>query len=226
MAGVHEFAMKYLNTDGTPKKIKVGGGQCGELVQEYFKYCIEGAGHTYTPIYCNATGYVKDWITDQATNAKVTKYFNQYPYSKDILRDGDIIVWTTKYVNYPHAAISRKVFRSDGYMLCLAQNMGHSYVEQVYHLCNQKGMYILRLKEWEPKVETSTTKTYNVGDKIVLTKDIPAYPTATRAMKSDRSTATYKKGTTYYVWKKWTNGALNLTKNMSSAGGWVNPKDI
>ena len=61
--------------------------------------------------------------------------------------------------------------------------------------------------------------TLNIGDKVILTKDVKGYNTANNALKGKNPTVTYSSGE-YYVYKFYKN-AVNITKNKNVPGAWV-----
>lgn len=65
----------------------------------------------------------------------------------------------------------------------------------------------------------------NVGQTIKISNSISGHNNAADAMAGRNRTTTYKAGT-YYIYKKYTNGAINITRVKGTPGAWVNPKNI
>lgn len=81
-------------------------------------------------------------------------------------------------------------------------------------------------------IEPTTTTTapapissLNKGDKFILSREIKGYMTAADAKSEVNSIKTMAVGT-YFVYKTWSNGMINISKTPGVPGAWVNPKYI
>lgn len=61
------------------------------------------------------------------------------------------------------------------------------------------------------------------GNKFTTNRNILGYKNATDAMAGRNSSKTYPVGT-YYIFRKYSNGAINISRTQGTPGVWVNPK--
>ena len=82
----------------------------------------------------------------------------------------------------------------------------------------------LKLKNGES--DKSITSNNDVEKYEIVVDNIPGYSNASDAKNGTNPKATLTKGT-YYIFRKYTNGCYNITKDSTgkTPGSWINPKD-
>lgn len=95
-----------------------------------------------------------------------------------------------------------------------------NYLEANFHYIAQEVNKLLK-----PQAATAKPQPLQSNQSTFITaQPIKAYANAEDAMAGRNPKATYPAGT-YYVFKAYANGSLNISKNKNAPGGWVNPKD-